>query len=129
MNVEARLSGGVGTSGLFDLGDTRAGRVDVRSPRVLVIDDDPSMRHMLSNYLEQHEMRVTLASQRQDVLRQFAASEPSLVILDLPLGHEDGLDLLREFARVLTCRLSSRQAIGPTRLIEWSGWNSVPMIM
>jgi len=37
-----------------------------------------------------------LASQRQDVVRQFAAAEPSLVILDLPLGHEDGLDLLRE---------------------------------
>jgi two-component system, OmpR family, response regulator len=93
---EARLSSSVGTSGLFDLGDTRAGRVDVRSPRVLVIDDDPSMRHILSNYLEQYEMRVTLASQRQDVVRQFAAGEPSLVILDLPLGHEDGLDLLRE---------------------------------
>jgi DNA-binding response OmpR family regulator len=94
MNVEARLSNSVGTSGLFDQG---AGRVQVRSPRVVVIDDNPSMRHMLSNYLEQHEMRVTLASQRQDVVRQFAAGEPSLVILDLPLGHEDGgLDLLRE---------------------------------
>ena len=92
MNVEARLSTSLGTFGLFDQGDTRAGE---RSPRVLVIDDDPSMRHMLSNYLEQHEIRVTLASQRQDVVRQFVASEPSLVILDLPLGH-DGLDLLRE---------------------------------
>jgi two-component system, OmpR family, response regulator len=96
MNIEVRPSNSVGTSGLFDQGDTRAGRVDVRSPRVLVIDDDLSMRHMLSNYLEQHEMRVTLASRRQDVVRQFAAGEPSLVILDLPLGHEDGLDLLRE---------------------------------
>jgi len=96
MNVEARLSSSVGTVGLFNQGDTRAGRLDVRSPRVLVIDDDPSMRHMLSNYLEQHEMRVTLASRRQDVVRQFSAGEPSLVILDLPLCHEDGLDLLRE---------------------------------
>jgi two-component system, OmpR family, response regulator len=96
MNVEATLSNSVGTFGLFDHGDTRAGRVDVRSLRVLVIDDDPSIRRTLSNYLEQHEMRVTLASQRQDVVRQFAAGDPSLVILGLPLGHEDGLDLLRE---------------------------------
>ena len=96
MNVEARLSTSVGTFGLFDQGDTRAGRVDEGSRRVLVIDDDPSMRHMLSNYLEQHEMRVTLAPQRHDVVRQFAAGDPSLVILNLPLGHEDGLDLLRE---------------------------------
>jgi len=96
MNDEATLSNRVGAFGLFDHGHARAGRVDVRSPRVLVIDDDPSMRRMLSNYLEQHEMRVTLASHRQDVVRQFAAGDPSLVILDLPLGHEDGLDLLRE---------------------------------
>src|SRR5215469_11117381 len=96
MNFEARLSSSVGTFGLFDQGDTRASRVDVRSPAVLVVDDDPSMRHMLSNYLAQHEMRVTLASERRDVVRQFAAGEPSLVILGLPLGHEDGLDLLRE---------------------------------
>jgi len=96
MNVEARLSTKVGTFGLFDQGDTRAGHADERSPRVLVIDEDPSMRHILSNYLEQHEMRVALASQRHDVVRQFAVGNPSLVILGLPLGHEDGLDLLRE---------------------------------
>jgi two-component system, OmpR family, response regulator len=98
MNVEGRLSSSVGTFGLFDQGGARAGCMDVRSPRVLVIDDDPSMRHMLSNYLEQHEMRVILASQRQDVIRHFAVGEPSVVILDLRLGQEDGLDLLREIS-------------------------------
>ena len=41
-------------------------------------DDDPSMRHMLLNYLEQHEMRVTLASRTQDVARQFAAGEEAV---------------------------------------------------
>jgi two-component system, OmpR family, response regulator len=96
MNVQARLCTSVGTFGLVDERDTHTARVGERSPRVLVIDDDPSMRRTLSNYLEQHEMRVTLASQRQDVVRQFATGEPNLVILDLPLGHEDGLGLLRE---------------------------------
>jgi DNA-binding response OmpR family regulator len=41
-------------------------------------------------------MRVTSASQRQDVVRQFATLEPNVVILDLRLGQEDGLDILRE---------------------------------
>jgi DNA-binding response OmpR family regulator len=54
------------------------------------------MKHMLVNSLEQHNMRVTSASQRQDVVRQFATVEPNVVILDLRLGQEDGLDLLRE---------------------------------
>jgi len=94
MNVETRPSSNVGTFGL--LGDARAGCVAVKSTRVLVIDDDPSMRQMLLNYFQQHDMRVILASQRRDVIRQFAVDEPSVVILDIGLGQEDGLDLLRE---------------------------------
>jgi two-component system OmpR family response regulator len=41
-------------------------------------------------------MRVITASQRQGVIRQFTVSEPSVAILNLQLGQEDGLDLLRE---------------------------------
>ncbi|MEJ0015210.1 MAG: response regulator [Acetobacteraceae bacterium] len=67
-----------------------------RPTRVLIIDDDPSIQHMLVGYLEQHNMRVVSAAQKQDVARQFAASEPNVVILDLRLGQDDGLDVLRQ---------------------------------
>ena len=67
-----------------------------RPTRVLVIDDDPSMQDMIVNYLEQQNMRVIAASRQQEAMRQFTASEPNVVILDLYLGQEDGLDLLRE---------------------------------
>lgn len=67
-----------------------------RTASVLVVDDDPSMQQMLVTYLEQHNMHVQRATRRHDVARQLARSEPSLVILDLLLGQEDGLDLLRE---------------------------------
>lgn len=63
---------------------------------VLVVDDDRFMQDMLVNYLQQHNMRVLSAMQRQDVTRHFTTGEPDLVILDLRLGQEDGLDLLRE---------------------------------
>ncbi len=90
MNAEARLPSSVGSSGLFDQGDAHLSYAGVGLARVLVINDDPSMKHMLLTYLEQHDMRVTLASQGHDVARQFAVVEPNVVIL------EDGLDLLRE---------------------------------
>jgi DNA-binding response OmpR family regulator len=64
--------------------------------RILLVEDDLSMQHMVVNYLEQHNMRLVSASNRQEVVRQFAAGEPSIVILDLRLGQEDGLDLLRQ---------------------------------
>jgi two-component system OmpR family response regulator len=65
-------------------------------PRILLVEDDLAMRQMVVNYLEAHDMRVTSAAGRQEVTRQFSGGEPSLVLLDLRLGLEDGLDLLRE---------------------------------
>jgi two-component system, OmpR family, response regulator len=65
-------------------------------PRVLIVDDDQTVQHMLANYLGQHAMPTVSASQRQEVARQFAANAPNVVILDLQLGQEDGLTLLRE---------------------------------
>jgi two-component system, OmpR family, response regulator len=63
---------------------------------VLVVDDDPSMQQMLVNYLGQHNMHVQHATRRRDVARELTRGELSVVILDLHLGQEDGLDLLRE---------------------------------
>ncbi len=63
---------------------------------VLVVDDDAVLQRMVINYLEQHDLRVVAASSRQDAARHFAESDPAMIILDLRLGQEDGLDLLRE---------------------------------
>jgi two-component system, OmpR family, response regulator len=63
---------------------------------ILVVDDDPAMRQMIVSYLEAHHMRAVSASGRQEMARHFAESEPDLVILDLRLGQDDGLDLLRD---------------------------------
>ena len=63
--------------------------------RVLIVDDDPAMQRLVADYLGQHGLRAAAVSTRQEVDRTFASDEPSLVILDLHLGQEDGLDLLR----------------------------------
>lgn len=72
------------------------GNEPAHRPRILLVEDDLTMRQMVVNYLEENDMHVTSAGGRQEVTRQFAVDEPSLVILDLPLGQEHGLDLLRE---------------------------------
>src|ERR1700731_2080819 len=64
--------------------------------RILVVDDDPMLRQMVVDYLNENNMRAVSAAGRQEMARHFAESEPNLVILDLRLGEEDGLDLLRE---------------------------------
>jgi two-component system, OmpR family, response regulator len=49
-----------------------------------------------STNLEDHNMRGLSASGHQELVRHFAESELDLVILDLRLDQEDGLDLLRQ---------------------------------
>jgi DNA-binding response OmpR family regulator len=65
-------------------------------PQVLIVDDDPSIRAMVADYFEQHDIRAAEVPGRRELQRRLALGEPSLIILDLSLGAEDGLDLLRE---------------------------------
>ncbi len=54
------------------------------------------MRHLVANYLEDHDIKAVSATRREEVSGLLARSQPDLVVLDLRLGQEDGLDLLRE---------------------------------
>ena len=62
---------------------------------VVVVDDDPSLRQMVVRYLEDHNVPTKSASNRIELNGHFAGTIPSLIILDLRLGQDDGLDLLR----------------------------------
>jgi DNA-binding response OmpR family regulator len=62
----------------------------------VVVEDDVTMRQLVTSYLEENDVRAISASRREEVLRILAQQKPDLVILDLRLGQEDGLDLLRE---------------------------------
>jgi len=70
--------------------------IERSEPTCLVVEDDRTMRHLVVNYLEENEIRVISATGRGEVAGLLANEDPSVVILDLRLGQEDGLDLLRE---------------------------------
>jgi two-component system, OmpR family, response regulator len=63
---------------------------------IVVVDDDLALRRMVVGYLEDHNVPTKSASNRAELNRHFEGNIPSLIILDLRLGHDDGLDLLRE---------------------------------
>jgi len=67
-----------------------------KAPRVLIVDDDPAMQRLIAECINGHNMRATLAGNGQAMFRAIAAREPDLIILDLHLGTDDGLDLLRD---------------------------------
>jgi two-component system OmpR family response regulator len=76
--------------------DPLTGDESSRTVRILVVDDDAAMREMVVDYLEAHHMRAVGASGRQEMASHLANGDPSLVLLDLSLGQDNGLDLLRD---------------------------------
>jgi DNA-binding response OmpR family regulator len=70
--------------------------VDRKSATCLVVEDDSTMRHLVTNYLKDHDIRAVSTGRRDEVSGLMARSQPDLVVLDLRLGQDDGLDLLRE---------------------------------
>ena len=67
-----------------------------RQVRVLIVEDDPALQRMILNYFGENNIRALAANNRQEMVDQLGNTEVNLVILDLRLGSEDGLDLLRE---------------------------------
>jgi DNA-binding response OmpR family regulator len=63
--------------------------------RLLVVDDDPSVRSMLREYLEGHGYAVAEASTGAQMREQIAQDLPDAVLLDVRLPGEDGLVLAR----------------------------------
>jgi two-component system OmpR family response regulator len=63
---------------------------------VLVVEDDPALQRMILNYFAENNIRTLVASNGQEMVDHLAGAEVNLVILDLRLGLEDGLDLLRK---------------------------------
>ena len=66
---------------------------------ILVLDDDPSVRHMLQVLLEQDGHAVVAAGDVPSALAQCAVQLPDLMVVDLMLPVEDGEMFLREFRR------------------------------
>lgn len=62
---------------------------------VLVVDDDPAMRDMIGGYLASHHLQVSAVADGRAMARALADRPVDLIILDLKLAHEDGLDLMR----------------------------------
>jgi len=62
---------------------------------VLVVDDDPSIRDMLAEYLGSHGFTVAQAADGDAMRTEIERAAPDVVLLDLRLPREDGLTLAR----------------------------------
>lgn len=68
--------------------------------RILVVDDEPGIRGLYSEELEDEGYVVRLASDGEEARRIVASEEIDLVILDIRMGKEDGLAALSGIKKV-----------------------------
>jgi two-component system, OmpR family, phosphate regulon response regulator PhoB len=65
------------------------------SPRVLVVDDEPVVRDVLTRYLAHEGFEVDAAADGHAALRAIEGWSPHVVLLDLMLPKLSGLEVLR----------------------------------
>jgi signal transduction histidine kinase/CheY-like chemotaxis protein len=68
--------------------------VDLRGRAILVVDDDPSTRELLSEMLTHCHARVVTADNARAALEQVEGEMPALMIADVGMPGEDGLTMM-----------------------------------
>jgi DNA-binding NtrC family response regulator len=89
------------------------GRTDIKT--VLVVDDERSLRLLCRVNLELEGHRVHEAATLAEARAQIEREAPDIILLDVHLGNEDGLELLDEVAALDL----------PTRIVLLSGTSEI----
>ncbi len=74
---------------------------EMRSPHILVVDDDPQIRELLEEYLTANELRISTAVNGERMEALLASETIDLIVLDLRLAGEDGMTIARKLRRQL----------------------------
>jgi DNA-binding response OmpR family regulator len=84
--------------------------------RILVIDDDPDLLKVMEHVLQSAGHEVGLATDGREGVEQYVAKPADLVITDLYMPGQEGLETIRElrdrFPEVAILAMSGRTAAG-----------------
>ena len=69
-------------------------------PRILLVDDEPSIRAALTRALERDGHQVLAASDGRQALEIATRESPELVVTDIRMPVMDGLELLRHLGQL-----------------------------
>jgi len=66
------------------------------SQKVLLVDDDERLRKLVKEYLEGYGYQITALPDGLSVLKTIRKESPDIIILDIMMPEQNGLDVLRE---------------------------------
>lgn len=83
----------------------------MRGQTVLIVDDDPKIREMLSLYFRKENFTVEEATDGVEAIRKVEQRKPGIILLDIMLPVLDGIEVcrqIRKFSRVPIIMLTAR---------------------
>ncbi|MFE0025455.1 response regulator transcription factor [Amycolatopsis sp. NPDC059021] len=80
--------------------------------RVLVVDDDETVRDVVRRYLEVAGFTVDMAGDGAEGLAKFASQEPDLVVLDVMMPGVNGLEVCRRLRQLSQVPIVMLTALG-----------------
>ena len=75
---------------------------------VLAIDDDPLVRQMIADYLTDNDIEVTVVGSGREIAEVMARHTIDLLLLDLKLPGEDGMQIARNLRAESDARRTMR---------------------
>lgn len=64
--------------------------------KIVLVEDDPRLAHLVKSFLQQHGFDVTLLQSGEMAVQTIKSINPDLVILDIMLPNKDGYTICRE---------------------------------
>jgi two-component system, NtrC family, nitrogen regulation response regulator NtrX len=68
--------------------------------KIYIVDDEAEIRKTLKNILEDEDYDVEDFANRKSLLKSLAKERPDLILLDVWMGKDDGLDILDECKKI-----------------------------
>lgn len=70
----------------------------IGSKRILIVDDEASLRTLVRANLEVDGLEVSEAVDGIEAMRMLAESQPDLILLDIMMPGKDGIEVLEDLA-------------------------------
>jgi two-component system, OmpR family, phosphate regulon response regulator OmpR len=87
---------------------------DDDAPHLLVVDDDTRIRSLLGRFLSENGFRTTMAGNAAEARRRLTSLEFDLIILDVMMPGESGVDLTRSLREDKTVPILMLTALSET---------------
>lgn len=68
----------------------------MNKPLILVVEDEPAVRNLITTTLEMHDYKYHAASNGEEAILQALSHHPDVVLMDLGLPDMDGVDIIKK---------------------------------